>query len=230
MQLPRTLMGNTTAMLQATHNGAKANFTDLAIGPAGSWKVFFSAPGLSDTVSAPLEIYPGLPTSLRILVQPGGAYGGSTLSRQPVVTVLDSGNNVANTTGGEFNVIPYLHLLQQGHGSGKSNPDTKLYLRNGSAAVVQDGFAIFSLLSVDVVGYGYYFRFVMENTDGSNLTVTSDTFDVLPGAAVAFRITVEPADNCWPGVPLLHQPEVLAVDSGGNAANSSILLKVGKWG
>jgi hypothetical protein len=226
MQLPQALMGNTTAILQITHDGVKANFTDLAIGPAGVWKVFFSAPGLANTVSAPLEIYPGLPKSLRIFVQPGGAYGGSRLERQPVVTVLDAGNNIANTTGAELRVIPYLYVLQQRHGSGISIQESSPNLRNGSAAVVQDGFAVFSFLYVDLVGSGYYFRFVMENMDENNLTVTSDTFDVFPGVAVAFKITVQPADNCRPGIPLLQQPELLAVDAGGNAANSSISVKV----
>jgi hypothetical protein len=99
-------------------------------------------------------------------------------------------------------------------------------MQNGSAAAVRDGFAAFSFLSVDVVGSGYYFLFVMGNTDGKNITVTSSTFDVLPGAAVAFKITVQPADNCRPGFPLLPQPEILAVDSGGNPANSSISVQV----
>jgi hypothetical protein len=227
VQLLHVLTGNTSAMLQAIppNNSVKSIFTDLAIGPAGFWKLLFSTPGLADAFSNPFEISPGFPTALRVIVQPGGAYGGSKFDTQPTIVVLDSGNNVANTTGADLSIVPY--LFQQRHGDSNSNQDSNLYLRNGSAAAVQDGLAVFSFLSVDVVGFNYFFLFVMKKVDGQNVTVTSSTFDVLPGAPVAFKINVQPTD-CRPGVPFLQQPKLLAVDSGGNAANSTISVQVCK--
>jgi hypothetical protein len=226
-QLPRALRGNTTAILHS-NVGVKAEFTDLAIGPAGFWKIIFSASGLADIISAPLEIAPGLPNILHIIVQPGEAYGGSIFNRQPVVAVLDSGKNIANTSGANLSVVPFLYLLQQGYSYGNLLQGSRLHLKNASAAAVQDGFAVFSSLSVDVVGSGYYFLFVMQTMDGNNITVTSSTFDVFPGAAAAFKVTVQPDNDCKPGFPLLQQPEVLLVDLGGNRANSSISVQVCK--
>ena len=88
---------------------------------------------------------------------------------------------------------------------------------------VHCGNAEFSDLKINLVG-SYRFVFAFVDTVFSNMSVASDVFRVLPGAA-AYLVIVQPPTGVRPIWPFQRQPIVEIRDNGGNlVVNATIII------
>ncbi len=155
---------------------------------------------------APAGATAGVPDHLVFTIQPGNGTGGSALSAQPVVTIVDSGSATVATDTAQIS----LHITPGTPGTG--GPGTLTCAPVNAVA----GVAKFSGCKIDTTGTAYTLT-ADDLTDG--LTVTSNPFDVNVGVAAQLTFSTQPA-NGTAGSALVNQPIVSVEDAGGNVVTT----------
>ena len=95
---PSAILSNATA---STNASGQATFSGLTItGPAGSYSLTFSGPGISGVTSNPIVLGSGSATKLGMITQPPASVeNGALLAPAPVVELQDAAGNAVGTAG-----------------------------------------------------------------------------------------------------------------------------------
>ena len=189
--------GTTTAITDGT--GAAA-FSTLALnGPAGSYTVGFSAPGVTG-VSGSVTLGAGVARSLAIAVQPtSSAQSGVALSTQPAIQLKDAAGNNAPGAG----VVITASIAS---GTGTLGGAT-------TATTNASGLAQFTSLAINGAAGSYTLGF---SAPGGITGVTSSTIVLGAGAPTQLSIVTQPSAAAQSGVAFATQPSVRLRDGGGN--------------
>src|SRR5438034_985734 len=197
-----TLSGSTTVAAVA----GVATFSTLSIDRVGSGYSFSAAAtGLSSTTSATFAVTAGAATQLAFAVQPSTTTAGAGLQPAVQVTVQDAlGNAVPGFTGQVSVAIT----------AGTGRAGATLFGTKTVAPVA--GVATFSNLSIDKsgsvkTGTGY----TLSATAAGLTGVTSEPFDITPGAATQLVFSIQPRAAAA-GAHIAPPVEVTALDVSGN--------------
>src|SRR5439155_529282 len=195
-----TLSGSTTVAAVA----GIATFPALSVNKSGSgYALTATASGLSGATSATFGITPGPPTQLAFTVQPSGTAAGASITPALQIVARDAqGNTVPSFTG-----VVTLAL--------ETNPAGGTLSGTTSVATVA-GVATFSNLSIDKsgsvkTGTGY----TLSATAAGLTGVTSEPFDITPGAATQLVFSIQPRAAAA-GAHIAPPVEVTALDVSGN--------------
>ncbi|MDX6216170.1 MAG: trimeric autotransporter adhesin, partial [Frankiales bacterium] len=141
-----------------------ARFDDCAIDRAGTGYTLDADASVGSDTSHPFDITTGAPAALRFATQPGGAVAGNAFATQPVVTVVDHGNNVITSSSATVGLS-----LTPGTGTAGA-------ALSCSSQSADQGTATFSGCSIDQAGGGY----VLTATDSADhLTAESGNLSVV---------------------------------------------------
>src|SRR5437867_1312370 len=197
-----TLSGATTVAAVA----GIATFPALSVDQSGSgYALSAAATGLSSTTSATFAVTAGAATQLAFAVQPSTATAGAGLQPAVQVTVQDAlGNAVPGFTGQVSVAIT----------AGTGRAGATLFGTKTVAPVA--GVATFSNLSIDKsgsvkTGTGY----TLSATAAGLTGVTSEPFDITPGAATQLVFSIQPRAAAA-GAHIAPPVEVTALDVSGN--------------
>ena len=197
-----TLSGTTSVAAVA----GVATFSTLSIDRAGSGYALSAATaGLASTTSATFAVTAGAATQLAFAVQPSTATAGAGLQPAVQVTVQDAlGNAVPGFTGQVSVAIT----------AGTGRAGATLFGTKTVAPVA--GVATFSNLSIDKsgsvkTGTGY----TLSATAAGLTGVTSEPFDITPGAATQLVFSIQPRAAAA-GAHIAPPVEVTALDVSGN--------------
>ena len=174
------------------YTGQHGVFTDLALGAAGSWRLFASSPALQlPTISDIITVVPGLPVSMRFDVpdEPQRASVGQPLSPPLRVRLFDaSGNNMTDENATAR--VTLLMTPEDGFNGGA--------IEGNATAVAEFGVATFDNLRFSEAGtlkrltaVGYVLR------DGERygdplVNDTAQLIQVLPGPAAQMVLRQQP--------------------------------------
>ena len=177
---------------------------DLAILPAGTFQLLFQSWMVQPAFSSPISISIGLPIQLSVLLQPGNATGGIPSSRQPQVSVQDSGSNLVPIS---FSTISAT-LICAGF--------VPCVLKGTTRVSTMAGIAIFSDLTIDHIGSGYRISFsAYFSQQNISANIGSEEFEVLLGPPNKIVVSQHP-QNSLGGEKLQPAPVVCLADQGGN--------------
>ena len=185
--------GTTTAVFVS----GVATFVDLGITLAqDNYRIRYSAKGLVSADGTLFDVAVGAPHHLKVETFPSGAKGGSAFAVQPVISVLDVGNNVVSNTS--------LAITASIAGGGGAN------LLGLWVAQSPSGIASFTDLSIDLKGSS-----VLEFNTGSLVGATA-TIAVAEGEP--YKVSAASSlSSGTAGVALDQMPMVVKVlDRGGN--------------
>ena len=204
------LSGTTVAQTAA---GGTATFTNLAItGPAGSYTIQFTSPGLTPvTSSAVLLAAPPGASQLTITTQPSSsAVNGAALAQQPVVQLRDAAGNAVGGSG-----VAVTASIASGGGT---LGGTTTVTTNGSGRAAFTNLAITGTVGTRTLQFS-----------SSGLTgVTSGTITVAAGPASQLGITTQPSASAANGADFARQPVVQLRDISGNpVAQSGVTVTAG---
>lgn len=183
-------------------SGGVAQFVNLAIQKAGTYRIQFVSPPVPTTPSALTEFFDiiaGNANSLHITVQPINGTVGVPLPPPPVVEARDLYGNVA--TGYSGTVTAEL----------VSNPGQSNLVGHQVAAV--NGVVTYSGLYLNKVGDGYTLKFTAPGLVETN--PPSNSFNMTHGAPYAIQIIQQPS-NTTGGMVITPHPSVRVVDIGLN--------------
>jgi hypothetical protein len=184
--------------------------SDLAILPAGSFKLNFQSAGLRKAESAFISILVGEPSQIYIFEQPGNSTGGIPLIIQPQVSVLDAGNNLVQSA--PVNVKASVICLNF------------CSLLGNTLVATSSGFANFSDLAVDRIGEDYRINFTAYFLPaGNSQSVISKTFHIFIGKPRFLVIEQQPNSGIG-GALLQPAPVICTRDLGGNLVTYSLDL------
>ena len=196
-----TLVGTTTA----TASSGVATFNNLGItGTAGTaYTITYSAShGGSALTVATQSVTPtvGAATQIAITTQPVGATAGALLATQPVIKVLDSGNNVVTTASASIEVSA----------SGGTLGGTTTVSTSSGVATFTD------LTFAGTANTNYTLTFAATGYTSQ----TSSSFSVGVGAATKLVLTTSAATAKY-GQAFATQPVVKVQDAGSNVVTAS---------
>ena len=184
-----------------------ALFNDLAIDRAASgYTLVATSAGLRPATSDAFDIGVGAAVAVGFITQPGNGEGGSPLSQQPVVGILDAGGNTVTTSSASVTVSIW------------ENPSDGALSGTMTVAAV-NGVATYIDLSIDKAGNGYE---LLAFSSGL-ISTESNPFDVVVGPAAQLAFIVEPGHGTG-GSALSPQPVVAVEDAGGNVVTTSSAL------
>jgi hypothetical protein len=111
-----TLSGTLTVTTSST---GRATFSGLTLtGPAGAHTLRFSSPGLTDVVSATINLGAGAAAKLVIVTEPSStAESGDEFDTQPVIRLLDASGNLVLKNG-----VTITATLNSGIGTLRGDP------------------------------------------------------------------------------------------------------------
>lgn len=196
-------LGGTTV---ATTNAAgQATFTNLSItGTVGSRTLLFGASGFTAVTSSAIDITPGAPSALSIVVQPSSsAQSGAPFGAQPQLQLLDVSGNVVPQAG--------VTVTASLNGAGGS------LIGSNTAATSGAGLATFSGLGISGLVGSYSLSF---SAGGGISGVTSSAISLTAGAAAQLTITTQPG-SAASGAAFTQQPAVQVRDAQGNVVNQA---------
>ncbi len=156
-------------------------------------------------------VVPGVASRLRVETEPAGFLENTPFQRQPIVQVIDWGDNVASLDKTSLVTV----FLENARGAG-------LYSLSGLSARAEGGRAVFQGLRVDAAGADYQLRFASNFCGANTSSVCRDVFSrpfevTLPG--VNLRVRVPPKDAYVARV-FDTQPVVDVIDVQGRVVNS----------
>jgi hypothetical protein len=201
--------GNPAASLSGTNAvsaiAGVATFTGLSIDKVGTgYTLDAAAAGLTGVTSSAFDIGAGVASQLVFTQQPTTVAGGATMAPAVSVTALDAQQNIATGFAGNVTIA-----ITGGTGTGGA-------LLSGTLTVgATAGVASFSTLSIDKAGTAYTFT----ATAGVLSGATSNSFDVVIGAATKLIFTVQPS-NLVTGGTMAPAVQVEAQDAGNNTVLS----------
>ncbi|NDF69281.1 MAG: hypothetical protein EB143_07210, partial [Actinobacteria bacterium] len=196
-----SLVGSTTA----TVSSGVATFSNLGIvGTAGqAYTITYSASfgGVALTV-AQQTVTPtvGAATQLTVQRQPVGSSAGAALATQPIVRVLDAGNNLVESSSAAISVSP---------SGGALGGTTTVNAVNGVATFTDLTFA-------GTASSNYTLTF----TSGSLTQASSSNVSVTVGTATKLVLTTSAASAVY-GQAFATQPVVSVQDAGSNVVTTS---------
>ena len=165
------------------------------------------------------EVHQGSPSVLKITQQPGAASGGTPFGLQPRLEIHDPAANKVDRAQGTL-----VASLQS-----QANVSRQQVLLGNVETLVRNGESKFTNLTIDQIGgtYSIFFTAYLQSVDMSqaqiyshdwyvakNLSMQSETFEVLAGRVVSMIIFRQPGDAY--GGEIIPQPILHFVDSGGN--------------
>lgn len=191
-------IGSGTPITVAAQNGV-ATFTNLQITQVGNYNLNYSVGTLTTSQLNNISVFAGSAASLSISQQPTDTAAGQDIPL--TIQVKDQYGNLADGTS---------VTVALASGTGTLN-GTKVLSTVG-------GIADFTDLNIDQAGQ---FSFLI--TDGSLTPVTSNTFQITPGAAATLSISQQPsATTAGQDIPLTVQVK----DSFGNLTDGSSVTVV----
>ena len=215
------LLGNSTAALA----DGTASFTNLGVGPVGTFALQFKC-GVLSFQTASFVVALGPPARLAVFqdVVPVTA-AGFPFARQPAVIVVDIGGNIVVTDSSS--VVTAALLGQDGVAAAAGAiTGLKWFPDRSPRADVARGVAWFDGLWIDAAGGGYRLRFL-----SSLPAVTfaeSNAFAVVTGPPLQLTMAVEPS-GCSAGAPgsggvavCVAYPSLAVQDRGGNPAMDAV--------
>jgi uncharacterized protein YjdB len=186
-----SLSGTTTV---AAVNGV-ATFNDLRIGrPGAGYTLRATTTGLTGASSGTFSVNAGPPVAIRFVQQPGSMVAGASFVPPVQVEVIDAGGNRATSAD------PIVLAI--------SNPGV---LTGTTSVIAVNGLATFGDLGVATAGAG----FTLSATSGALPAITSNAFNVTPGAPASVSFTVQPGDVVA-GFPISPAVQVEVRDAQGN--------------
>jgi adhesin/invasin len=183
-----------------TNSAGTATFANLGItGPAGSYTLGFSSPGLTGATSSPILLSAGAPAALSITIQPtSSAQNGVPLSQQPAIQLRDAAGNPVAQSG----VVVSAAIASGGGTLGGAT----------SATTGASGLATFQSLAINGVAGVYTLRF----TSTGLTAVVSASIVLGAGAPSQLAVTTQPSSSAQSGQPFAVQPAVQLRDASGN--------------
>jgi uncharacterized protein YjdB len=197
-----SLIGTTTAQTNAS---GVATFANLGLsGTTGRYTLDFSASGVPNVTSGPINLGAAVATQLTISTQPSTTVAsGSALAQAPAVQLRDAGGNAVAQSGVSVTVAI--------SGSGASLTGSTSVTTNAS------GIATFTGLGLTGTVGSYTLQF-----SSSGLTAaTSSAISLTPGPAAALSMTAQPPASALSGVAFSSAPVVQVRDASGNAVSQS---------
>lgn len=190
--------GNLAAVTNASGG---ATFTGLSItGPAGTYTLSFSSPGLTGITSTPIALGAGGSAGLQIVAQPsGGASSGVALASPPLVRLVDGAGNAVSQAG--------VTITASVTGVGAT------VTAGATATTGSDGIATFTGLTITGIAASYSLTF----TAAGLTSVTSAPIVLGSGVQTGLVMARQPSPSAQSGVPFPIQPLVQVVDGSGNA-------------
>jgi hypothetical protein len=189
----------------ATDASGTATFAGLSItGPAGSYTLDFTAPGLAGVTSATITLGAGAATQLTITTQPPvSVQSGVAFGTAPVVQLRDGSSNPVAQAGVAVTVAI---------ASGGGTPGGTLTQSTDAA-----GQATFPGLSITgIVGTR-----TLQFTAAGLTATTSNSISVTAGPAAELGMAVQPPPTAQSGVALSPPPQVQVRDAAGNNVAAS---------
>jgi hypothetical protein len=181
--------------------GGVASFGDLSINAAGTgYRLQATSATLTAGTSKRFDISSGPPTHLAFTVQPGTAVAGSAMAPAVQVAAQDALGNAAADFTGTITLV-----ITGGTGTGGAT------LAGVTTVAAVAGVSSFAAVNIDKMGTGYA---VTASTSGFP-SITSSSFDVIPGAAAQLAFTVQPTTSTA-GTPIAPAVAVTARDAFGN--------------
>ena len=205
--------GTAGAVLQGTATvnavGGVATFTGLSLNTAGTGYVLTASSGsIMNADSAPFNITSVGPAAKVVFQRsPAGAAPGTPFTAQPIVVVQDAAGNTVTSFSGRINVG-----LERWSGTGGA------VLTGTASLLAANGVATFTNLAIDRAGSNYVLWAASTGLAASDST----PFNVVPtgqGTAVRLAFQQQPVGGAV-GVPFPVQPVVVALDGGGNVAQT----------
>ncbi|HEY5384733.1 MAG TPA: fibronectin type III domain-containing protein, partial [Acidimicrobiales bacterium] len=190
----------------STTTAGVAAFTGCSINKAANGYTL-TATDTTDTltqISSAFNVTVGPAAALIFTVEPGNGTGGSALSPQPTVTILDAGGNTVTT---DTNAVTMAIGTNPGPGTLSTCTST-----------TTAGVAAFTGCAINKPGTGYTLT-ASDSTDA--LTQVSTAFSITVGPAAALVFTVQPG-NGLPGMAVIPQPTVTIQDAGGNTLTTDV--------
>ncbi len=198
---PGTLGGTQTV---ATDGTGAAGFGNLALsGPAGAYTLRFTAPGLTEVVSATVTLTAGNATRLVLVTQPSvNAQSSIPLVQQPALQLRDAnGNDVPQ--GGV--------LVAAAVSAGGTITGADAVITNAA------GRAVFPNLAISGPAGTYTLTF----TSGALPPVVSNQITLGAGPTAKLSITTQPSAAAQSGVPFPQQPAIQLRDAANNAVTQA---------
>lgn len=194
-----------TGSVQVTTNGAgQGTYTDLVLtGPAGSYSLVFSSPGLQGIV-APIQLSAGAPAGITLTTPPSAsAKNDEVFSTQPAVTVTDAGGNPMSGIQVTVSIAT---------APPPTNPPTSTPVLGGTLSATTNASGVAAFTNLEIVGPvgDYSLQFA-----AGGLTVNSNTLTLSPGVETQLVITVQPS-NVTLNATISPSPTVELRDSGNN--------------
>ena len=207
---------------QATFIDGYATFDNLYINESGStFQISFNtsySAGIPDLLSTTFAVAVGSPYFLAFdedfLISSSTVRAGEFFKVAPRIKILDKGLNLVSTDSSSKIEVSI---------SGNPSGSTLLPL-DSTSVVAKEGLASFSSLSLDKVGTGYTLLFTYYSYDGgtglftefTDITLTSESFDVLYGAPRKLLVSQLAAGAIGGGDAFTTQPIVHVTDYGDN--------------
>ncbi len=191
-----TLSGTTTIPAVA----GIADFTDLSLAVVGTVTLQVSTAGVSSIATNGIDVTAGPAAKLVVVTNPPS----SVVAGAPFGFEVEAEDQYGNlATGFNGSLTPAL--------SGNAGNAT---LGGVVSTLASNGVAFFDDLAVTKAGTGYSIQ-----VSGSNLSVTTGTFNVTVAAAAQLEITTEPQASVAAGIPI--NLSVSIADTYGNVVTSS---------
>ena len=207
-----------TGGLTLTVANGVASFSGCQFSTPGSYTIHAaSSPVLTPANSNGLTIT-GPPAKLAFSAEPNNAAVGASLGSQPVITVLDAGDNVV--VADQTSVVALVLNAPSAGGPGA------LTCTNGLGRTVTNGVATFAGCAIDAAGVGYS----IDATSGVLDPDTSTSFSVF-GAAAALAFAQEPASGtsgqAFPLQPIVVIQDALGTTVATNTSTVALSLVTG---
>lgn len=195
-----------------------ANFGDLGITGTKDqiYTVTYSLPGVP-SVTEQYTVGVGASTKLRFITLANGAVAGEAFTTQPVVEILDSGNNRTSSTSNVYATLTQVDIggSLTGELVGTSvNPDTGV----ASTNAIQ-GVATFNNVGLGGAA-GTAYTITYSSTDGRVLSTVDQAVTPVEGESFQVGILRE-ADNAVVGSTFAIQPRLAVQDYYGNVVTDS---------
>jgi hypothetical protein len=183
-------------------------FSELSIDKVGTFTVTATCSGLTSAVSDPVIITPVGGAHLSFIIKLTGGIGGSPLTVQPVVSVLDMFGNTSTSSSAEIN-LSMTSITPDPYGAKISGSLT---------AKAVNGIATFKDVSIDLVG-----TYILTAFSQGLVPAYSNSFEITPGAPVKLFFNSQPITTTS-GSPLTTLPPAIPVliqDACGNTVTYS---------
>jgi hypothetical protein len=219
---PNAILSGTKTVAVNTGTGL-ATFSGLSIDSTGNGYTLTATGNTVSTtpgvvVSSGFDVTMGPAVKIAITTQPGAGTGGSPLTTQPVVTLLDAGGN--RVTGTSQSIT---FAIQNNTGGGVLSGTNPVSVNTST------GQAAFTNLSIDKIGNGYTLTATGNSLSTSPGVIISSPFNVTLGAASRLTFASEPT-NTGATATITPAVTVRVEDAGGNLVNTdtrSVTIAIG---